>query len=64
MGWAKAKELADWYKSELAKHGMKVEYASAQLTYELQVIGVNMTMDWLKDAGQEGQDIIDDYKAM
>ena len=63
-GWAKAQELADWYKGELVKHGMTVEEASDTLKEELKAIGEQMTSDWLEDAGEEGQAIIDTYQAM
>ena len=62
-GWAKAQELADWYKGELAKNGMTVQDANPKLTAELKAIGEQMTNDWLKEAGSEGQAIIDAYKA-
>lgn len=63
-GWAKAEELANWYKVELAKNGMTVELAGSTLTDELQAIGVTMTLDWLKEAGPEGKQVIDSYQAM
>lgn len=63
-GWAKAEALSDWYKEELAKNGMKVQFAGQVLTDELQEIGVKMTMDWLDEAGTQGKEIIDAYKAM
>ncbi|MBJ7536570.1 TRAP transporter substrate-binding protein [Marinomonas transparens] len=63
-GWAKSEELANWYKLELEKHGMHVQYAGETLTNELQNIGIKMTMDWLEESGAEGQKIIDDFKAM
>lgn len=63
-GWVKAEELANWYKLELEKNGMHVQYAGETLTNELQNIGVTMTLDWLKESGLEGQKIIDAYKAM
>jgi TRAP-type C4-dicarboxylate transport system substrate-binding protein len=63
-GWVKAEELANWYKLELEKNGMHVQYAGETLTNELQNIGVTMTLDWLKESGSEGQKIIDAYKAM
>ncbi len=62
-GWAKAEELSNWYKTELSKNGMKVEYAGAKLTEELQGIGLKMTMDWLESSGSDGQKIIDTFKA-
>lgn len=63
-GWAKARELADWYKKQLAAHGMKVEPPSKQLKSDFEKIGRTMTADWLKRAGPEGKKIIDKYRAM
>ncbi|RDL45204.1 C4-dicarboxylate ABC transporter substrate-binding protein [Marinomonas piezotolerans] len=63
-GWAKARELADWYKKELAANGMTVQEASPKLKSDLQAIGVTMTNDWLKEAGEKGQSVIEAYKAM
>jgi len=61
-GWAKSEELAGWYKTQLAKHVMIVQYPSDKLTEQLQAIGVKMTMEWLKKAGPEGQHIINTYQ--
>lgn len=61
-GWEKSQELAGWYKTQLKKHGMIVQYPSDKLTEQLQAIGVKMTMEWLKKAGPEGQDIINAYQ--
>lgn len=63
-GWAKAEELTSWYTNELVKHGMTVQEASPKLESQLKEIGSKMTADWLKDAGSDGQEIIDAYKAM
>lgn len=63
-GWTKARELSDWYATELAKNGMTVQPAGEKLTSEFEEIGVKMTNDWLKDAGSQGQEIIDAYQAM
>jgi len=61
---AKSAELSNFYFEELAKNGMSVEPAGEEFLKELQVIGAKMTETWLKDAGTEGQAIIDAYKAM
>lgn len=61
---AKSAELSSFYFDELAKNGMTVEDAGPEFLKELQVIGAKMTETWLKDAGSEGQAIIDAYKAM
>ena len=48
----------------LKEHGMKVGPASPELVKELKAIGEVMTKDWLKDAGEQGQKIVDAYKSM
>src|SRR3546814_15930501 len=42
-GWAKARELSDWYKEQLAANGMVVEGPSDKLKTEFQQIGDTMT---------------------
>ncbi len=61
---AKSAELSDFYFEELAKNGMTVEPAGEEFLKELRAIGEQMTETWLKDAGSEGQAIIDAYKGM
>ncbi|BFM50886.1 TRAP transporter substrate-binding protein [Marinomonas sp. THO17] len=63
-GWAKAESLSNWYKEELTKNGMTVAEASPTLKADFKAIGETMTADWLKEAGAEGQAIIDSYQAM
>lgn len=63
-GWAKAEELANWYKEQLAANGMTVQVASDQLSADFKKIGETMTAEWLERAGAEGQAVIDTYKAM
>ncbi len=46
----------------LVKNGMKVQPPSDKLRDELKVIGETMTADWLKQAGAEGQAIVDAYR--
>ena len=60
----KSASLANFYFEELAKNGMKVEPASEDFLKDLQVIGAAMTKDWLEKTGDEGQAIVDAYKAM
>ena len=48
----------------LRENGMKVGPASPELVKELKAIGYVMTKDWLKDAGEQGQKIVDAYKSM
>jgi TRAP-type transport system periplasmic protein len=63
-GWAKARELADWYKVELAKNGMTVEPPSPELATGFKEIGGKMTEEWLVDSGDNGTAIIEAYKKM
>ncbi|NIA68586.1 TRAP transporter substrate-binding protein [Pelagibius litoralis] len=63
-GWDKARELAEWYKEQLAANGMEVGPPSDALKSDFQAIGDTMTKEWLDKAGPEGQAVIDAYKAM
>ena len=48
----------------LAAGGMTVQPAGDGLMAELREIGETMTTEWLEAAGDEGQALIDDFKAM
>jgi len=61
-GWKTAQEKTKWYTDQLAANGMKVLPPSPELKAGLQKIGEQLTQDWLKKAGPEGQAIIDSYK--
>ena len=63
-GWAKAQELADWYKQQLAANGMRVDPPSAQLKADFVKIGETMRDEWLQRAGDRGKAVIDAYKSM
>ena len=60
---AKSAELANWYFEQLAANGMSVEDAGDEFLVELQAIGAKMTAQWLQSVGDDGQAIIDAYKA-
>ncbi|MGD9834450.1 MAG: TRAP transporter substrate-binding protein [Piscinibacter sp.] len=60
-GWATSERKNDEYLKELAARGMKVAAPSEALSRELRKIGATMTAEWLKQAGAEGQAIIDAY---
>lgn len=62
-GWAKAEELSDWYKQQLAAEGMVVEGPSDKLKSDFQDIGDTMTEEWLERAGAGGKAVIDAYRA-
>ena len=63
-GWKVWREKSQWYLGELKKNGMKVQEPSPALKEGLKKIGEQLTADWLKKAGAEGQAIIDAYKKM
>ena len=64
QGWAKARELSDWYKEQLAANGMTVEPPSAQLKADFEAIGKTMTEEWLDRAGAAGKAVVDAYRKM
>ena len=63
-GWAKAQELSDWYKEQLAANGMEITGPGDKLRADFMAIGDTMTTEWLERAGAEGQAVIDAYKGM
>jgi TRAP-type C4-dicarboxylate transport system substrate-binding protein len=63
-GWAEAQELSDWYKTELTNQGMNIEQPSPELAAGFQEIGETMMNEWLENAGELGQQVIDAYRAM
>jgi TRAP-type C4-dicarboxylate transport system substrate-binding protein len=63
-GWKLAEEKAAWYLDQLKAHNMKVLPPSPALQSGLLKIGEQLTADWLKRAGAEGEAIIAAYKKM
>jgi TRAP-type C4-dicarboxylate transport system substrate-binding protein len=63
-GWKVAKEKTEWYVDQLKKNGMTVAPPPPALTGDLKKIGDTMTGEWGKQAGAEGQAIVDAYKKM
>ncbi|KLK94019.1 C4-dicarboxylate ABC transporter substrate-binding protein [Microvirga vignae] len=61
-GWKTAQEKTKWYTEQMASKGMKVQPPSPELKAGLLKIGEQLTQDWLKKAGADGQAIIDSYK--
>jgi TRAP-type C4-dicarboxylate transport system substrate-binding protein len=61
-GWKVAQEKTKWYTEQMASKGMKVQPPSAELKSGLQKVGEQLTQDWLKKAGADGQAIVDGYK--
>ncbi len=63
-GWKLSEEKTKWYKDELVKNGMTVAPPSPALAADLKKIGETMTGEWAKQAGPDGQAIVDAYKKM
>lgn len=61
-GWQVSDQKDDEYLKELAARGMTVDRQSAKLKAELKAIGDKMTAEWLKNAGAEGQAVVDAYR--
>ena len=63
-GWKLSEEKAKWYVDQLNKNGMTVAPPSPAFNADLKKIGETMTTEWVKQAGPEGQAIVDAYKKM
>jgi TRAP-type C4-dicarboxylate transport system substrate-binding protein len=61
-GWKLWEEKSGWYLDQLKSKGMKVQPPSAQLKSGLKKIGDQLTADWTKKAGAEGEAVIAAYK--
>jgi TRAP-type C4-dicarboxylate transport system substrate-binding protein len=61
-GWKISDQKDDEYLKELVAKGMSVDRSSARLKGELKALGERMTAEWLKQAGAEGQAVIDAYR--
>jgi TRAP-type C4-dicarboxylate transport system substrate-binding protein len=63
-GWKAWEEKSGWYLDQLKAHGMNVQPPSPELKAGFKKIGEQLTADWLKKAGPDGQAIVDAYKKM
>jgi TRAP-type C4-dicarboxylate transport system substrate-binding protein len=63
-GWKISEEKTQWYLEQLAKNGMTVAPPSLAFAAELKKIGDTMTGEWIKQAGSDGQAIVDAYRKM
>ena len=63
-GWKVWETKTEWYHDEIAKKGMKVLKASPALVTGFKKVGEQLTADWLKRAGADGQGVMDAYKKM
>ena len=62
--WAIWPDKANWYLDQLKAKGMKVQPPSPALRDGLKKVGDQLTADWLKRAGADGQAVIDAYRKM
>jgi TRAP-type C4-dicarboxylate transport system substrate-binding protein len=63
-GWKLAEEKAAWYLDQLKANKMKVIPPSPALKDGLKKIGDQLTADWIKRAGPDGEAVIVAYKKM
>jgi TRAP-type C4-dicarboxylate transport system substrate-binding protein len=61
-GWKMWEDKSGWYLEQLKSHGMKVLPPSDALKAGLKKVGDQLTADWLKKAGAEGEAVIAAYK--
>lgn len=61
-GWKVSQEKTAWYIDQLKKNGMTVDAGSPQLKAELRKLGETMIAEWAKQAGADGQAILDAYR--
>ena len=61
-GWKLAEEKAKWYLEQLQANKMKVLPPPAALKTGLEKVGEQLTADWLKKAGPDGEAVIAAYK--
>jgi TRAP-type transport system periplasmic protein len=63
-GWKVSEEKAKWYLDQLKTNGMTMAPPSPAFNADLKKVGDTMTTEWVKQAGPEGQAIVDAYKKM
>jgi TRAP-type C4-dicarboxylate transport system substrate-binding protein len=61
-GWKMWEDKSSWYLAQLKSHGMKVLSPSAELKAGFKQIGDQLTADWLKKSGKDGEELLAAYK--
>jgi TRAP-type C4-dicarboxylate transport system substrate-binding protein len=61
-GWKLAEEKAKWYVEQLSANKMQVLPPPPALKAGLEKVGEQLTADWLKKAGTEGEAVVAAYK--
>lgn len=62
-GWEMSKHEATAQKKVLKEHGIQVLKPSDELMSGLRKVGEKLTHEWLQEAGETGQAIIDQYRS-
>ncbi len=57
-GWNVVREKTKWYLDQLTAKGMKVRPPSPELAGGMKKVGEQLTADWLKKAGPDGEAVI------
>jgi TRAP-type C4-dicarboxylate transport system substrate-binding protein len=63
-GWKAWEGKNTWYLDQLKAKGMTVEAPGPALKAGFQKVGEQLTADWLKKAGADGQALVDAYRKM
>lgn len=63
-GLEASKDYTEFTYDGLRESGMQVEPASEELMSGLRDVGETMTSEWLEQAGEDGQEIVDSYQSM
>ena len=63
-GWKLSEEKTGWYVDQLKQKGMTIDKPSEQLTADLRKVGNVMLAEWIRKAGADGKQVIDQYRAM
>jgi TRAP-type C4-dicarboxylate transport system substrate-binding protein len=63
-GWATAREKSQWYLDQFKAKGMKVAPPSEALKTGFMKVGEQLSADWTKKAGPDGQAVLDAYRKM
>ncbi|MFG1463958.1 TRAP transporter substrate-binding protein [Xanthobacter sp. DSM 24535] len=61
-GWKSSIEKSKWYVEQLQAKGMKVEPPSPELRAGFEKIGAQLTADWIKKAGPDGEAALAAFK--
>ena len=61
-GWADSRKVMTDTTAALRANGMTVSPPSAALKADLQKVGATMLQEWLKNAGPDGQQLVDAYR--